>query len=163
MSPEIEDEWRRIRQQLAVHIEKHGQCVQIVRLTKDDPPGAKPFMYTIGNFHLGLPELLIIDTDKEIFADVLNRLGKIQRDRRKGFEDEELVSVGGKFPLRIVDAGEIGRRQYATFVGIFYGTQHYEVRQVLLPDTQGRWPDTPGCDPPYCNQPILSKIGRSRH
>lgn len=163
MSDELAAEWNQIRLRLAVHIEKHGQAVQIVHLTADDPPGSRPFIYTIGNYQLGLPELLIVDTDKAMFADVLNRLGKIQRARGKGLEDEELVSVGGKFPLRIVDAGEIGRRQYATFVGRFYGTESYEVRQVLLPDMQGRWPDMPGCDQPYCNQPVLSAIGRSKH
>jgi hypothetical protein len=137
-----------------------GQAVQIVHLTELGPPGSQPFMYTIGNHARGLPELLIVDTDLAGFADVLNRLGKIQRERRTAFRDEELISIGGKFPLRIVDAGETGRTQYATFVGIYYGTQNYEVRQVLLPDTKGRWPDTPGCDLPYRRQPILSKAGR---
>jgi hypothetical protein len=35
---------------------------------------------------------------------VLNRLGKIQHDRKLAFADGERVSIGGKFPLRIVDA-----------------------------------------------------------
>lgn len=163
MAEPIEAEWNQLRQQIAAHIEKHGQCVQVVYLTAADPPGSQPFMYTIGNYHQGFPELLIIGTDKEVFAGVLNRLGKLQRDRGKPLEDEELVSVGGKFPVRIVDAGEIGRTRYATFVGIYYGSQSYQVRQIILPDTQGRWPDTPGCDRPYCEQPILSAIGRSKH
>ena len=120
-------------------------------------------MYTIGNHAHGLPELLIVDTDLVAFAGVLSRLCKIQRDRKLAFADEERVSIGGKFPLRIVDAGEIGRTDYATFVGIYYGTRDYDVRQVLLPDTKGRWPDTPGCDLPYAGQPVLSKVSRTRH
>ena len=163
MSESIELEWSQIRRRLAKQIEQHGQCIQVVHLTKADPPGTLPFMYTIGNYHLGLPELLVVGTDKEFVAGILNRLGTMQRDRGKAFADEELVSIGGKFPLRIVDAGEIGRTEYATFVGFYYGTESYALRQVLLPDTQGRWPDTPGCDRPYCEQPILSKIGRARH
>jgi uncharacterized protein DUF4262 len=159
----IEREWEQIRAQLREKIAKAGQAVQIVHLTERDRPGARPFMYTIGNHEHGLPELLIVDTDLDAFAGVLNRLGKIQRDRKTAFADEERVSIGGRFPLRMVDAGEIGRTQYATFVGIYYGTRDYEVRQVLLPDTEGRWPDMPGCALPYANQPVLSKLSRTRH
>ena len=98
MSDEIKAIWSRLRQELVAKIEEHGQAVQIVYLTEQDPPGSQPFIYTIGNYHRGLPELLVIGTDKAMFADVLNRLGKIQRERGRGFEDEEIVSVGGKFP-----------------------------------------------------------------
>ena len=163
MSEEIAALWEKLRSDIAAKIEDSGQAVQVVYLTEHDPPGKQPFMYTIGNYHRGLPELLVVGTDSDIIAGGLNRLGKIQRDRGKGFEDEELVSVGGKFPVRIVDAGVAGRKRYATFVGIFYGTDSYEVRQVLLPDTEGRWPDAPGCDAPYRNQPILSTTGQTRH
>jgi hypothetical protein len=161
--PQIEREWAQFRAQIHDKIAKSGQAVQIVSITERDRPGARPFMYTIGNHAHGLPELLIIDTALEAFAGVLNRLGKIQRDRKAAFADEERVSIGGKFPLRIVDAGEVGRTQYASFVRIYYGTQDYQVRQVLLPDTQGRWPDTPGCDLPYANQPVLSKLPTTKH
>lgn len=156
-------EWAEIRDQIAAHIEKSGQAVQVVYVAADDPPGRQPFMYTIGNHERGLPELLIVGTSDPAFADVLNRLGHIQRGRGIGFADEELVSVCGRFPLRVVDAGEIGRREYATFVGIYYDTDLFEVRQVLLPDTHGRWPDSPECDAHYRNQPILSRVGRTSH
>jgi hypothetical protein len=159
----IEKLWAQLRRDIMEKITASGQCVQVVYRTENEPPDKQPFMYTIGNFHHGLPELLIVDTDKTPFANILNRLGEMQRERGRAFADEELVSVGGKFPVRIVDAGIIGRTKYATFVGIFYGTQNYEVRQVVLPDTQGRWPDTPGCDLPYRRQPILSKLGRTTH
>jgi hypothetical protein len=85
----IDELWARLQRQIADNIAKHGQQVQVVHLTEDDPPGTQPFMYTIGNYRNGLPE--------------------------------------------------------------------------LLPDTQGRWPDTPGCDAPYRDQPILSKVGSARH
>ena len=163
MSSEIEREWLELREQIRRNIEKSGQHVQAVGQSPPDPPGLEQFMYTIGNFHHGLPELLIVDTSLSMFGDILNRLGRMQRERGRAFADEELVSVGGKFPLRIVDAGAIGRTRYATFVGIFYKTDTYDVRQVILPDTQGRWPDTPGCALPYSRQPILSAIGRTRH
>ncbi len=160
---EIAQFWDQLSAQIRANIEKSGQHIQSVGQSPPDPPGTEQFMYTIGNFHLGLPELLIVDTSLSMFGDILNRLGRMQRERRRAFADEELVSVGGKFPLRIVDAGAIGRTRYATFVGIFYKTDNYDVRQVVLPDPQGRWPDTPGCALPYSRQPILSAIGRTRH
>ena len=152
----IEQEWLGFREAIRANIEKHGRCIQVVGGAESDPPGTQPFMYTIGNHTLGLPELLIVGTNKKMFSGVLNALSKMQSDRGRAFEDEELVSVGGKFPLRIIDTGEIGHRRYAYFARIYYASETVEVRQVLLPDTQGRWPDTPGCDAPYRAQPILS-------
>lgn len=148
--------WLAIRESIRANIEKHGRCVQAVGGSETDPPGLQPFMYTIGNHALQLPELLIIGTAKPSFAGILNRLSDIQRDRGRAFEHEELVSVGGKFPLRIIDTGELGHRKFASFARIYYASETVEVRQVLLPDTRGRWPDTPGCDAPYRDQPILS-------
>jgi hypothetical protein len=157
----IEKLWAQLRRRITENISKDGQAVQVVGAS--ETAESQPFMYTIGNYHLGFPELLVIDTDKDIIAGVLNRLGKMQRERGRAFADEELVSIGGKFPVRIVDAGTVGRAKYATFVGIFYNTQNYDVRQVVIPDLQGRWPDQPGCDLPYARQPILSQIGRIKH
>jgi hypothetical protein len=159
----FERAWVKIRRQIREAIMTSHQSVQIVYPTKYDPPGTLPFMYTIGNYAHGLPELLLIGTDQKIFGGVLNVLGQIQRERGTAFADEELVSIGGQFPLRIVDAGETGRTKYATLVRKYYETEDYEVRQVLICDTMGRWPDTPGCDLPYATYPILSKIGQIRH
>jgi len=152
----IEQQWRELREAIRAHIAKHGRCIQAVGGAENDPPDIQPFMYTIGNHALGLPELLIVGTSESAFGGVLNQLSQMQSDRDKAFEHEELVSVGGKFPLRILDTGDVGREKYASFARIFYKSDTVEVRQVLLPDTQGRWPDTPGCEAPYRDQPILS-------
>ena len=151
-----EAQWLEIRETIRANIQKHGRCIQAVGGTESDAPGMQPFMYTIGNHALNFPELLIIGTVKPAFGGVLNRLSDMQRDRGKAFEHEELVSVGSKFPLRMIDTGNIGHKRYAYFARIYYASETVEVRQVLLPDTQGRWPDTPGCDAPYRDQPILS-------
>ncbi len=152
----IEQEWLQIREAIRANIAKHGRCIQAVGETESDTLGTQPFSYTIGNHALGFPELLIVGTTK--LGGVLNRLSEIQRDRGRAFEHEEIVSVGGKFPLRIIETGDLGHRKYAYFARIYYNSDTVEVRQVLLPDTQGRWPDTPGCDAPYRDQPILSAV-----
>jgi hypothetical protein len=150
----IEQVWQQYRETIRANIAKHGRSIQAVGETESDTQGLQPFCYTIGNHGLGLPELLIVDTTK--LGGVLNRLSEIQRDRGRAFEHEELVSIGGKFPLRIIDTGEVGIQKYAHFARIYYNSDSIEVRQALIPDTMGRWPDTPGCDAPYRNQPILS-------
>ncbi len=144
-------------------IDKHGQYVQAVSVAKIDPPDAQPFMYTIGNHEHGLPELLIVGTDQDAFGSIMNRLGKLQRDRGRAFEHEERVNLGGRVSVRILDAGEMARTRYTKLVGAFYGTEEYEVRQVLVPDTKGRWPDDPTCDKPYSSQPMMSSMKTSRH
>jgi len=150
----IGQEWLQIRETIRANIAKHGRSIQAVGGTEFDTPNVQQFAYTVGNHELGLPELLIVDTTK--LSGVLNRLSEIQRDRERAFEHEELVSIGGRFPLRIIDTGELGHRKYAHFARLYYDTDTVEVRQVLIPDTCGRWPDTPGCEAPYRNQPILS-------
>jgi hypothetical protein len=151
-----EQEWREYRETIRAHIATHGRSIQAVGGTEQDAPGALRFLYTVGNYARGFPELLIVGTDNAAFGGVLNRLSEMQIARNHAFEHEELVSVGGNFPLRIIDTGNIGCRDYAYFARIYYDSDTVEVRQVLLPDTKGRWPDTPGCDAPYREQPILS-------
>ena len=60
----MQQERERIREQLREKIAKAGQAVQIVHLTERDRAGAHPFMYTIGNYAVGLPELLIVETTR---------------------------------------------------------------------------------------------------
>lgn len=145
-----------IRQKIRDHIDRHGQHLHRVFASKDD--SGQPFMYTIGNHEHRLPELLLVGTTESSFAHLLNHLGAIQRDRDKAFEHEELISIGGRFPVRMIATGKIAREEYTVQVGVFYGTECYEVRQVLLCDTKGRWPDDPACDRPYSAQPLLSRI-----
>jgi hypothetical protein len=159
MSSLFAREWVRIRAQIEEAIRTARQSVQLVYLTEHDSPESLPFMYTIGNHGVGLPELLLIGWDQTSLGRYLNILGHIQRERGTAFADEELVNIEGPSLFRIVDAGEIGRTQYATLVRKYYETEDFEVRQILLCDRQGRWPDTPGCDLPYARQPVLSKIG----
>ena len=135
------------------HISESGQHVQ--RVSAGEEPDEPAFMYTIGNHQHGLPELLIIGPTASQFIDLLNYLGEIQRKLGRAFGHEELVDLGAKFPVRIVDAGAEGRNDYAIQVGVFYGTEDFEIRQVLLCDQLGRWPDNPDCEEPYRNQPIL--------
>ncbi len=54
----IEQEWLQYREIIRAHIAKHGRSIQPVGETESGVRG-KSFSYTIGNYELGPPELLI--------------------------------------------------------------------------------------------------------
>jgi hypothetical protein len=138
------------------HIDRYGQHIFDIGLSKRDPPGFRPFSYTIGNHQWGMPELLVIGS-QDWLGKALNILGKIQRTRGWGFFDGELVSLGSTYPVRLINAGSRGKERFAIQVGVFYDTDDFQVMQVILPDPQGRYPGDLGCEPPYCHQPIIAR------
>jgi hypothetical protein len=137
------------------NIDRYGQHVMSVGSGHAE---AADFIYTVGNHESEMPELLITGKIAHAFAPVLNQLGKLQRDRGFGFRDGEVVSLGGKYPVYMIDAGEAGRTQCALFVGSFYGTKEFELLQVLFPDPEGRWPGDPGCAEGFDSQRVLKTI-----
>jgi hypothetical protein len=144
---------------VAGHIARYGQHIVEVRPSVEDPPGATPFAYTIGNHGRGLPELLFVGSVEPPFLDLLNRLGEIQHGRGEGFRDGDLVDLGGRYPVRMVDAGRPGREAFAIQVGVYYGVSAFEVRQVVLCDPAGRFPEDPACEEPYRSQWVVSRRG----
>lgn len=114
-------------------------------------------MYTIGNHERGLPELLFTGDTDDAWADVLNRLGHIMREqRRDAFRHGELVSVGGKFPVKIVNTSARAKLEFTLVAGQYYTTDDYRVQQVVLCDTQGKFPGDPECAEPYASQYVLA-------
>lgn len=146
-----------MRDMVSRNIATHGQHLVQVLLTEEDPDDALPFIYTIGNHERGLPELLVVGHADDDHMWILNFLGDLQRSRGKPFEHGELVSLGGTLPVKVMEAGPIGREGYAVQVGVYYRTQDFRVMQVLLCDPAGRYPDDPECDEDYRKpQPVLS-------
>lgn len=146
-----------MRDMIRDHIAQHGQHIVRVLLTEDDPDDALPFVYTIGNHERGFPELLIVGHADDDHMWILNFLGDLQRNRGKAFQHGELVSLGGTLPVKLMDAGQVGREEYAVQTGVYYRTEDFGVMQVLLCDPAGRYPDDPECDEDYRKpQPVLS-------
>ena len=135
-------------------ITKHGLAVIAV----PDPDGRAPtFLYTIGNHERGLPELIWVGTgDPKAFCGVLNHASEIQRERASAFAHGELVSLGGRLPVKIVDATVRAKADYTFQVGHYYDTEDYQVRQLLAPDRDGRYPGDPLCAEPSASRPVLS-------
>ena len=132
-------------------IKKVGVAVISV-FPNDGDPVANWFHYTIGNHGAGLPELLVIGGDQRTGGPLIE-LARIMGERKSAFADGELVSLGGKYPIKIIDDPEtaIVRAEYTTQVGNYYGTDGYLVQQMVIPDREGRYPGDPGCAEPYAS------------
>ncbi len=118
---------------------------------EDDTPA---FAYTVGNQLRGLPELLVVGTSDGGF---LNLLSDKMIERGRAFDDGEVMSLGGKHPVKIIRADYRAKDEYTVQAGVHFGTEAYEVQQVLICDRDGRFPGESGCLPPYRDMPILRR------
>jgi hypothetical protein len=142
-----DDPFERVRRKMLGDIARIGRTVLCVG---GDPA---PFCYTVGNQLVGLPELLIIGT---LDGWALNPLSEIMISRGRGFDHDEVVPLGGAFPVKIIDADiRKARKDYTIQADIRGVAKDYTVQQVLIPDRAGRFPDDPRCAPPYSTVPIL--------
>jgi hypothetical protein len=132
-------------------IERYGRSVLAIGGSEDG--SLPPFSYTIGNWQKHqLPELLVIGYNDN---QLLNILSAKMIERGRKFDDGELVSLGGKFPIKIITtSGFKVKSDYTIQTGQFYRHENYLVQQVLVPDRKGVFPDQPGCATKYL-VPIL--------
>ena len=147
----------KVRALIAGHIQDFGQHLITVQSAVGDPLDFQPFVYTIGNHGLGLPELLLVGAIGNTQSRILNIFGEMQRGRGSPFLHGESVDFTAKYPALICDAGQIGRDEYAVQAGVYYRTDDFKVRQVLLSDQNGCYPGDPRCLPPYSDQPVLTR------
>jgi len=144
-----------IRATIAANISRYGQHLASVHADEDSPSDFEPFIYTIGNHELGMPELLFVGANGDLQGNILNILGQLQRGRGYALTVGEIADFTARFPALILDAGPRGRDEFAIQVGVYYGIENFEVYQVLLPDQNGKYPGDPECLPPYSEQPLL--------
>src|SRR6266516_2339798 len=89
-------------------IEKHDQYIQAVFAG----PTTLGFGYTIGNTEHDLPELLMVGNFSHgDLGAILNFLGDEMRKQGRPFYNGELVTIGGKHPVKIVNAGTEAREE----------------------------------------------------
>jgi hypothetical protein len=146
------------RQKIRQNIVMFCQHVVLVQASEGDPADFRPFVYTIGNHEAGLPELLLIGAADSVYGRFLNIVGSIQRERGTPLQFGESVDFTAALPTRVIDAGQKGRDDYAVQAGVYYRRDDIAIQQVLLPDQNGKYPGEAGCQPPYCDQPLLTMI-----
>ena len=127
--------------QIARLIEQYGHAVTGV--------GEQPmFYYTTGLAVADLPELLMIGNLGETGKSVLNAVAD---DIKVNGTAERDIDLGGRFPVRlrnITDPAYV-RSRYTIQTGQHFGREDYPVMQVLIPDTEGRFPGDPAIHPAF--------------
>lgn len=148
-----EDNWTRFYNGIAENVRRTGRHILCI-------PGN--FSYTIGNHLKGYPELVMtMPLSMSQTMMVLNDLSSLQMERGRPFADEEVVSLGGEVSLKVIEVGSYAKREFTIQAGQFMKTEDYRVFQVLVPDTNGNFPDGK-CDPPYDMQEIIRDPVRAK-
>ena len=138
----------KLRGSIAINIMAHGQHLMMVG-------GNPPFIYTIGNHLHNLPELLVIGCPMSM-GHVVNLLCDRMRTQGTPFDNGGLVDIGGKVPLKIINAHPVVKDEYTIQAGQYFGTEDYAVQQILIPDLEGRYPGEAGCAKPYRLIPVFA-------
>jgi Domain of unknown function (DUF4262) len=151
MTDDDDNGFARIARKIVSDIDRYGRSV--IGVGSDDAP---PFAYTIGNCLVGLPELLVLGMADN---DLLNRLSEMMIDRGHGFDDGELVSLGGLHPVKVINAtSEAVKDEYTFQVANFTERDDYDVLQIVIPDRNGRFPGDPKCEQPFASIPQLRRF-----
>jgi Domain of unknown function (DUF4262) len=149
MNDDDDNGFARIARKIVSDIDRVGRSI----IGVGDAP---PFAYTIGNSLVGLPELLVLGM---VADDLLNQLSEMMIERGRGFDDGELVSLGGLRPVKIVSAtAEVVKTEYTIQVANFTDGDDYAVQQVVIPDKHGRFPGDPKCEQPFASIPQLRRF-----
>ncbi len=140
-------------------IKKQGFGIMNVFSTADDPNSEDSFHYTVGNHSVGLPEILAIGGDQRT-GGPLTDLAKIMRERKAAFANGELVNLGGKYPVKVINLNcpEV-YDLYTCAVGNHFKTESYSVQLMMIPDRDGKYPDDPECAEPYASFRVRSRSG----
>jgi len=135
------------------HISREGHAV--IGIEDSDPS----FAYTIGEYEINAPELLIFGLSGPNSTMILNHIVAVRRRRPEGqtFRHGERVNLGGKYPPIIMDATIRAATDYAIQACEYYKIppELLRVQLVVAPDTNGRYPWESGCKAPYANIPTI--------
>jgi hypothetical protein len=156
MKSDFQEFKKGLMSRIAADIRRVGHSVMGILPLKDDPNRHIPFFYTVGRHSKHLPELLLVaKLSGEQGMDIANAVAALQGT--SGFMQGQLVPLGGKYPVLIIDAVDPAvKEEYTRCVHAFYGVDDYRVQQIILPDREGRFP--PECDAPYNAQPLFGEM-----
>jgi hypothetical protein len=153
---QIQENIRRLRKQQEEHIKEYGFTVMNIFAGEDGSPA---YAYTIGNFRLDWPEILLIGNLGQR-APMMMIHAVIDAWRQAGRPSAGDIKVEGlNIPcvrMKVV-APHVAQQRYTKQVRHFKGDENYTVMQLLWPDDQGHFPDEPGYNPKFV-QPILPHI-----
>lgn len=143
----------KLGEQVRANIAKSGVHVWGIFGSNEGPS----FTYTTGLYEKQLPEFVIAGFSPDSAHYIIMLAYEEMKKRGRRFADREvfLVDDDPTKALVFLDARDSVRDDYTIQTGQYYQTEDYEVQQILIPDTEGRFPNDPNCD--YYLQPILSR------
>lgn len=122
----------------------YGQYLQgVFGETKDE----RPFVYTIGNALVGLPELIIYGFDPRSCAPILNELWQEMRLVGKPIPVGVMQHHNYHFPFLIHNCSDEVKKTYTIQAGQYLGREDYTVQQIVLSDKDGKLPGMEGINP----------------
>lgn len=137
---------RAVQDSISDLVERFGWAVVSVMPTKDSPQPHVAFAYTIGLHRKGLPELFMAGLAPQSLIDCLNLAAQVLVSAG-GVEDGQTTDrIADRFPcmFRSLPADVVSAKglQALAFAG-----GEVEGAHVVFPDSQGRWPWDPECEP----------------
>jgi hypothetical protein len=140
-----------VRAKIAQNVALHGRCVMST-VTED----GVPYSYTIGNALKHLPELLLFGFAPDDSRQLLNQWSALMIDRAGEYADGEKIDIGARFPCLARHCTPEALDLTLQVEG-FLGHRDYRVTQIVSPDSKGRFPGDPLCEPPYALMPVYAR------
>jgi hypothetical protein len=143
------------------NIKRTGRHIMYVFPNEDDPDKMNGYFgYSIGNTNKGLPELLLVgNIEPRYMMALINTLSQKMLDRGRKFDDGELVDLGGKIPMCIVDASDEVKDRFTIQCENFLDAgRDYAVQQIVMPDKTGKLPWQEGCADPYAKVKVYRRM-----
>jgi hypothetical protein len=108
----------------------------------------------------GQPEILIIGPRQSQADGPIAAIVDFMRDRKAAVGNGELVGIGGKYPVKVINVSRDTVKDLCTCaVERHHGTRDYVVQQMMIPDRDGRFPDEPGCAEPFVSFRVRYESG----
>ncbi|WP_328465180.1 DUF4262 domain-containing protein [Actinoplanes sp. NBC_00393] len=136
-------------------IKEYGWAVVHVLPADEDPEDAVPFAYTVGLTGFGFPELAVAGLDPEVGHQILNELAcrlcddglRLRHGQRIPdlLVDQEVVIVAGAAIDEVFPGAAFAR----------YGDDRVQLRQVVWPDLDDRYPWQEGYESFLYPQPTI--------
>lgn len=126
--------------QLMDLIIEHGHAVQYVFTDENSAPGDVPFFYSVGRTLKDRPEILV--TGRLAQESGMHLVNAACRLDDQGQLHVGEVSLGGNFPVRVIEADPLAAQMFAATSA--FGADDVTALQVIWPDKTGRFPDDHG-------------------
>lgn len=132
---------QQIYDNINLDIKQYGLSVMGVYPTKEDE--GLPFTYSIGLCVLDIPELLIVGLGPRQAQPIINSLYQQYIEELINWSKPCIIAdcMGNGYSLAFLSVeDERCKKDYTIQVGQFFGSEDYQVMQVIFPDKHGKFP-----------------------